>query len=95
MSLKKQLVEWIKEKRIVSYREIEDQCNLGSYGRFRRMYKIATADRRLREVTEPGNKDFNPHIKKIEPDGYIAGYKWVEDAEKIQLNLQEHAEISN
>jgi len=81
MNLQKQLVEWIREKGVVSYREIEDQCNLGTCGRFKRMYKIATADRRLREVTEPGNKNFDSHIKKIEPDGYIAGYRYVDDPE--------------
>jgi len=65
-SLKERLNNWIKRDGFVPYQDIKDACESGIFGR---KYRIGTAERRLRDSE-------SPDIEKVEPRGFVEGYKW-------------------
>lgn len=72
MSLKNQIIDYLKLNGYISYDNLEMFCRNGRFGK---MIKLNNAERRLRELTDPKHHAYNPDIVKDEANGIIKGYK--------------------
>ncbi len=75
-SLTNKLTEWIQQEGKMTYQEVSWACWVGRNGRFGRKYKLETATRRLRELTEERHPRYNPNITILEERGIVIGWAW-------------------
>ena len=69
MPLKEKIKTALRLRGYMSNSELYEMCRIEGH-------KVSTAERRLREMTNPLDKNYTPEIKKDESGGAIHGYKW-------------------
>lgn len=70
MSLRIEIIDFLKRNRRMTIKELEDICHL--QGR-----KVDNGTRRFREMTQPDHSSFNPNISTVRNEKRaIIGYKW-------------------